>query len=100
MCGISGVRRLDNRPVDQGQLHAAAACLQHRGPDGEGYLIRGAVGYAHRRLSIIDLAHSAQPMSDVSGQLHVCFNGEIFNYKELRRRYDYPYKTAGDTEVL
>jgi asparagine synthase (glutamine-hydrolysing) len=94
------VRMFDRTPVDQGLLRCMAAQLEHRGPDDEGFLIRGSVGFGHKRLSIIDVEHSTQPMSSVDGSLHVCFNGEILNYKELRRETPYPYQTSGDTEVL
>src|SRR5690349_5540101 len=78
MCGIVGMRTFDGRPPDESILRQMAALLTHRGPDGEGYLVRGDVGLGHRRLSIIDLEHSAQPMSSPANDLHVCFNGEIF----------------------
>lgn len=100
MCGIAGIRHFDGAPVDERLLRRMAALLAHRGPDGEGVLVRGALGFAHRRLSIIDLAGSAQPMSDPDGRRHVCFNGEILNYRRLRAELPYPYRTAGDTEVL
>jgi asparagine synthase (glutamine-hydrolysing) len=75
--------------------------LGHRGPDGSGLRILGDVGFGHRRLSIIDLEHSSQPMSSRDDALHVCFNGEILNYQDLRHELrDYDYATAGDTEVL
>lgn len=77
-----------------------AAVLAHRGPDGEGSFVRGGVGLTHRRLSIIDLEHSPQPMSSPDDRLHVSFNGEILNYRQLRAETPYPYRTAGDTEVL
>ena len=100
MCGIAGVIRFDGEPVESSLLRAMADRLAHRGPDGEGYLSRGSVGLAHRRLAIIDLAGSAQPMSSPDGSLHVCFNGEIFNYRALRDELPFPYRTGGDTEVL
>ena len=67
-----------------------AARLVHRGPDGEGYWVDGSIGFGHRRLSIIDVAGSPQPMAAVDDRLHVTFNGEIFNYRELRRRLRLP----------
>jgi asparagine synthase (glutamine-hydrolysing) len=75
--------------------------LNHRGPDDEGTWHGDGIAFGHRRLSIIDLAHSHQPMS--AGPAHVCFNGEIFNYADLRREFaarGYSFKTHGDTEVL
>ena len=100
MCGIVGIRRFDGGSVQEADLRLMAAQLEHRGPDGEGYWTDGPVGLGHRRLSIIDVDGSAQPMASAGDRLHVSFNGEIFNYKELRRRLAYPYRTSGDTEVL
>jgi len=100
MCGIAGVIRFDGGQVDPALLRAMADRLAHRGPDGEGYFHRGAVGLAHRRLAIIDITGSPQPMSTPDERLHVCFNGEIFNYRELREEIAFPYRTDGDTEVL
>jgi asparagine synthase (glutamine-hydrolysing) len=102
MCGIAGVVRFDGGIVDPALLAAMADQLVHRGPDGHGVWVDGSVGFAHRRLSIIDLAGSPQPMSssDAAGRLHVTFNGEILNYQELRHRTPYDYQTNGDTEVL
>jgi len=100
MCGIAGVIRFDGSPVESALLSAMADQMVHRGPDGHGTWTEGGVGFAHRRLSIIDLAGSPQPMTSVDGRLHVTFNGEILNYQDLRRRTEYPYRTNGDTEVL
>ncbi|SDF22968.1 asparagine synthase (glutamine-hydrolysing) [Blastococcus fimeti] len=100
MCGIVGMRRFDGGGPDVEVLRDMASALRHRGPDGEGFLVRGGVGLGHRRLSIIDLEHSQQPMSSADGRLHVSFNGEILNYRRLRADLDYPYRTSGDTEVL
>ena len=100
MCGIAGMLRFDGAPVDPAMLEAMAERLRHRGPDGAGTWTRGPVGFAHRRLSIIDPAGSAQPMSSADGRLHACFNGEILNYRGLRNELRYPFRTAGDTEVL
>lgn len=100
MCGIVGIRRLDGAPVAECALRTMAGTLEHRGPDGEGFWTHGATGFGHRRLAIIDLGGSQQPMSSADGRLHVCFNGEIFNYRELRGSLGGPWRTAGDTEVL
>ena len=100
MCGIAGIARLDGSEVLDSEVDAMTARLAHRGPDGAGSWILGSVGFGHRRLSIIDVAGSAQPMASFDGQLHVTFNGEILNYKELRRTVRYNYRTKGDTEVL
>ena len=103
MCGIVGIRRFDGRPVDEALLRAMAARLQHRGPDGDGFRIVRDVGFGHTRLSIIDLAGSPQPMTSASGPFHITFNGEIFNYQQLRDelvRDGVKLRTHGDTEVL
>lgn len=101
MCGIVGVMRFDAEPVDVDLLDAMAQRLTHRGPDDSGHWTNGQVGFGHRRLSIIDIASSAQPMATPDGRLHLCFNGEIFNYRRIRAGLsDYPFRTDGDTETL
>jgi asparagine synthase (glutamine-hydrolysing) len=100
VCGIVGIRRLDGVPVSRGVLSEMAARLVHRGPDGCGSWIRKDVGFAHTRLSIIDLAGSSQPMEGAGGHTHLVFNGEILNYRQLRSALSYPFRTDGDTEVL
>jgi asparagine synthase (glutamine-hydrolysing) len=100
MCGIVGVRRLDGANVPEQVLHTMADTLEHRGPDGEGFWAEGVTGFGHRRLAIIDVAGSPQPMTSPDGRLQVCFNGEIFNYRELRRHLGGSWRTEGDTEVL
>ncbi|MFO1076267.1 MAG: asparagine synthase (glutamine-hydrolyzing) [Planctomycetota bacterium] len=105
MCGIVGIRRFDGAPVDEALLRAMASQLHHRGPDGDGFAryAGGSVGFGHTRLSIIDLAGSPQPMTSASAPVHITFNGEIFNYQELRARLvqeGVPLRTHGDTEVL
>lgn len=77
--------------------------LRHRGPDGDGYLLDGPVGLAHRRLSIIDLSGGAQPITNEDHTIHVVFNGEIYNYSDLRAsliRRGHVFRTSSDTEVL
>ena len=74
--------------------------IAHRGPDDARLLLGNGFAFGHRRLSIIDVAGSPQPMSSPDGRLHVCFNGEILNYRQLRREIAYDYQTSGDTEVL
>ena len=101
MCGIVGVRRFDARDVDPALLRRMAQQLVHRGPDDEGYWQEQGIGFGHRRLSIIDLEGSPQPMQ--AGRDTICFNGEIFNYQDLRKSLQasgYDFKTRGDTEVL
>jgi len=100
MCGIAGVRRLDGGQVDRGVLERMATVLHHRGPDDHGIWLDGSVGMAHTRLSIIDLGGSVQPMASPDGRRHLVFNGEILNYRDLRKDLSYPFRTDGDTEVL
>ncbi len=100
MCGIAGIRRFDGEPVSRDALARMARSLAHRGPDATGIWTDGAVGFAHTRLSIIDLEGSHQPMASAGGKSHLVFNGEILNYRELRSGLSYPFRTQGDTEVL
>ena len=103
MCGIVGIRYFKGRRAEERLLRKMASQLQHRGPDGEGFLVLGNVGFGHTRLSIIDLAGSPQPMTSANGPFHITFNGEIFNYQALRAdlvREGVPLRTHGDTEVL
>jgi asparagine synthase (glutamine-hydrolysing) len=103
MCGIAGLIRFDGTPAEASAVARMLRALVHRGPDGDGMLRRGPVVLGHRRLSIIDVSGSPQPMTSSSGRLHVSFNGEIFNYRELRAELaasGYAFRTQGDTEVL
>jgi asparagine synthase (glutamine-hydrolysing) len=85
MCGIAGQFHFtDDRPADPRVIRRMAASISHRGPDDEGYFISGPLGLGFRRLSIIDLAGGHQPMSDHDESVWVAFNGEIYNFKELR----------------
>lgn len=84
MCGIAGIARFDHAP-DLGVVKAMTDALTHRGPDGEGFFTRDNVAFGHRRLKIIDLSEAArQPIADASGNVVVTYNGEIYNYRELR----------------
>jgi asparagine synthase (glutamine-hydrolysing) len=104
MCGIAGLFSFDDAPPPQRcELDAMVAALHHRGPDGRGVRIDGAIGLGHARLAIIDLDGGAQPMRNEDGTVWVAFNGEIFNYVELRAellRAGHAFRTASDTEVL
>ena len=100
MCGIAGISRFDGTAADPAVLHAMAERLSHRGPDDRGFWSDGPTGFAHTRLSIIDLAGSHQPMTSANGRYTLVFNGEIFNYRRLRADLDYPFTTDGDTEVI
>lgn len=102
MCGICGIFS-PGEAVDRQLLERMIAALRHRGPDGAGFLVRGGVGLGHRRLSIIDLEGGAQPMFNEEETVHLVFNGEIYNYLELReelKNCGHAFKTASDTEVI
>tara|TARA_Y100001934_G_scaffold283354_1_gene402419 strand:+ start:1033 stop:2940 length:1908 start_codon:yes stop_codon:yes gene_type:complete len=103
MCGISGI--LDwSQPLPQETLHNMIRRLSHRGPDSEGFFIESPIGFAHCRLSIIDLRENAnQPMQDRSGNYHIVFNGTIYNFQVLRQDLETAgsrFRTKSDTEVL
>ena len=103
MCGIAGIADLTGRPVDGSLLRAMSAAQAHRGPDGEGMVCRGAAGLAHRRLAIIDLATGDQPMASDDGAIRIVFNGEIYNFRELRQELEARgahFTTTSDTEVI
>jgi asparagine synthase (glutamine-hydrolysing) len=104
MCGITGIFHFDStRRADDGVVRRMAGTLAHRGPDGEGFYIRNNVGLGHRRLSIIDLSTGDQPMLNDDGSIVVIFNGEIYNYIELREELTtlgHKFKTTSDTEVI
>src|SRR5580765_1126803 len=103
MCGIVGLARHQPRPVDPEILLRMAAAVRHRGPDGYGVYTAPGVGFAHVRLSIIDVAGGAQPLANEDGLVTITFNGEIFNYIELRRELEaagHAFRTRSDTEVL
>lgn len=103
MCGIAGILRLDGIKIDERWLRAMTAKMVHRGPDHEGIWLDGPLGLGHRRLSIIDLHTGNQPISNEDGSVWVVFNGEIYNFRELRRDLEsrgHVFKTTSDTEVL
>jgi asparagine synthase (glutamine-hydrolysing) len=104
MCGIAGQFALNGGEADAALVGAMAERLAHRGPDGEGTFFSGPVGLAHRRLAIIDLSDEGrQPMGNEDGSLQVVFNGEIYNYRELREELlaaGHRFASATDTEVI
>ena len=104
MCGIGGILDLGvSGPPAVGALQAMAGAMIHRGPDEAGIYRDRALGLVHTRLSIIDLATGQQPMSDAAGDLWIVFNGEIFNYLELRAELEaagHRFRTRSDTEVV
>ena len=104
MCGICGQFNFQRRePVERETIVRMARSIAHRGPDDEGYFIAGPVGLGFRRLSIIDLTGGHQPMSDADETVWIIFNGEIYNYRELRaelRSKRHQFRTNSDTEVI
>ena len=104
MCGIAGsINRERERPVKEGVLRRMCDAIEHRGPDDEGYYRDGPVGLCMRRLQVIDLAGGHQPMSNEDGSLSLVFNGEIYNYQQLRRDLEargHSFKTNSDTETI
>jgi asparagine synthase (glutamine-hydrolysing) len=104
MCGIAGVLYFDmSRSVDKSRLSAMRDAFQYRGPDDSGIYFSGSVGLAHRRLSIIGLSTGHQPMSDDTQKYWIVFNGEIYNYKELKKgleKIGYKFNSTSDTEVI
>ncbi len=101
MCGIVGIINRSSQKPEMAVLTAMAEKLAHRGPDDEGYFLNGSVGFYHKRLSIIDLEHGKQPMYDNDNV--IVFNGEIYNYIELRyqlKQRGHSFQTTSDTEVI
>ncbi|MGC4085040.1 MAG: asparagine synthase (glutamine-hydrolyzing) [Vicinamibacterales bacterium] len=105
MCGIAGRFNFRTaRPVEARSLTAMCDLIRHRGPDGDGTWTSGAVGFGHRRLAIIDLSPGGhQPMSTADGRLTITFNGEIYNFEELRQQLEargHRFRSRSDTEVI
>jgi asparagine synthase (glutamine-hydrolysing) len=104
MCGIAGfVHNAPSRRADEAALRRMTDVVAYRGPDGEGFHVSGNLALGHRRLSIIDLGTGAQPMSSEDGNVTISFNGEIYNYVELRdelRALGHRFRTDSDTEVM
>ncbi|MFA1612242.1 asparagine synthase (glutamine-hydrolyzing) [Halobellus rubicundus] len=101
MCGISGKFSFNRAPSDD-LGESMAACMSHRGPDDKGIYANGPVVLSHRRLSILDLSRTgSQPMANEDSTVHIVFNGEIYNYRELRNRLGgHTFRSETDTEVL
>lgn len=104
MCGIAGIIQLNNDSSCLSQIGEMSARVAHRGPDGEGAVTFGKVALGHRRLSIIELTEKgAQPMSDKHGMCHITYNGEIYNYLEVKEQLilkGFTFQSMSDTEVL
>jgi asparagine synthase (glutamine-hydrolysing) len=104
MCGICGVfEYASSLRVDRERLARMNATIRHRGPDDDGFFVRERVGLAMRRLRIIDLAGGAQPITNEDETIWIVFNGEIYNYRDLRQdliRRGHRFRTQSDTEVI
>jgi asparagine synthase (glutamine-hydrolysing) len=104
MCGITGIFNVNGAPVSVSVLKRMTDAVQHRGPDGEGIWTSSFVGFGHRRLAIIDLSPLAhQPMQSKDGSLTLVYNGEIYNFQNIRIELEakgYEFRSSGDTEVL
>jgi len=104
MCGIAGIYNFDGAPASPVTVKAMTDAITHRGPDGEGQFTDGPVALGHRRLSIIDLSDAAhQPMPSADGRLVITYNGEVYNFQELRidlGAKGHAFRSRGDSEVL
>jgi len=103
MCGIAGFLTRGGLRAEESWIRSMGASLAHRGPDGEGYFVEDGLALGHRRLSNIDLESGAQPMANEDGSLVIVFNGEIYNFLDLRpelERQGHVFRTRSDTEVL
>jgi asparagine synthase (glutamine-hydrolysing) len=104
MCGIVGIVNLDGAPVSPPLLERMTAAISHRGPDGEGHIVDGCVGLGNRRLAIIDTSSAgAQPMTNARGDTVITYNGEVYNFHELRKeleRRGFVFRSRTDTEVV
>ena len=103
MCGICGIFDQNENPIDRDGLERMIETIRHRGPDGNGRYIDREIGLGHRRLSIIDVDGGAQPMGNEDGTLQIVFNGEIYNFVELRKELEergHSFRTRSDTEVI
>ncbi|HEY1358066.1 MAG TPA: asparagine synthase (glutamine-hydrolyzing), partial [Thermoleophilaceae bacterium] len=103
MCGIAGQVRWDRAPVERGLVERMCAALEHRGPDSRGIHLSDGAGLGIQRLRVIDVETGDQPLYNEDGSVAVVLNGEIYNYRELRRelaRRGHSFRTQGDTEVI
>ena len=102
MCGIAGILFFNGRNAESPVIDRMTGAISHRGPDAGATLVEGPLGLGHRRLSIIDLSSAAnQPFNDLTGRYVIVFNGEIYNYQEVKARIpEYAFQTTSDTEAL
>lgn len=102
MCGIAGIITFNGTNAGEATIRKMTDGMAHRGPDSDGFFVEGPVAFGHRRLSIIDLSTAAnQPFTDHSGRYVMVFNGEMYNYSEIKAQLPaYPFRTTSDTEAL
>ena len=103
MCGLAGIARSSSQPVSEDMLWRMASSIRHRGPDDWNVFVEGRIGLAHVRLSIIDIPGGGQPLWNERGDVIIAFNGEVYNYRELRGELEglgFRFRTSSDTEVL
>ena len=104
MCGIAGLVNLDGTPADLALVGRMTDAIAHRGPDGDGHLVDGPVGLGNRRLAIIDLSPlGAMPMAAEDGAFVITYNGELYNFLELRHELEqlgHRFRSRTDTEVV
>ena len=104
MCGIVGILNLNEQPIDKNILINMTNEVTHRGPDGDGYYVNKNIGFGHKRLSIIDLSdNGSQPMKSKDGRFILNYNGELYNFKDLRQNLEKrgcEFYTESDTEVV
>jgi asparagine synthase (glutamine-hydrolysing) len=103
MCGICGIYNMSGETVDRQLLLRMTDAMQHRGPDGNGTFVDREAGIGHRRLSIIDLGGGGQPLGNEDDSIQIVFNGEIYNFVELRlelEQFGHKFRTRSDTEVI
>ena len=104
MCGIAGIINKNEKNIEKKDLERMVKIMKYRGPDDEGYFIENNIGLGHCRLSIIDLSQAGhQPMTNENNNLHITYNGEIYNYLELKnelKKFGHKFKSNSDTEVI
>jgi len=104
MCGICGQLNFNGKSIQKDVIKRMCRKMAHRGPDDEGYYIRGSVGLGHRRLAIIDLSPAGhQPMSNQDRTVWIVYNGEVYNFPKLRKELEskgYRFRSNTDTEVI
>lgn len=103
MCGIAGIIRWAGEAPARQEIERMTEAIKHRGPDGEGFMLRDGVAFGHRRLAIIDPAGGHQPMASADESLWIIYNGELYNFRELKRELEekgHRFLTRSDTEVV